>query len=726
MTEAVSAQEERRRHAVLLLVQNILDHADDSSATSSQLSPSTPPRPQSYAQLSDGYTLYAILHRVAPDIFVDVEEMTAPVRGDESTGAQPSMSWAVRKANLLTLIRRMNEYTHATLGPARSFDLTQMVHAEAMARSCTLQETISSSSSSSTCIADSTTDTNTNDPSQEDADHVTEKKIDGGDENPSSDASGVRDFAALVDLFVLIVVLSGVPSVMQVVKKSLPREVQVTLSNIAKAVMVRLQLRPLRRYETPARMGSVSRLRESANHATSASASSSVTATPMPRHMESSVTSMSATVLASRGASDALIPAAYDNPHNNNNKDDVSFNSPSTLHTHSSAASLTSAAGVTEPLMADASYYRHATLQLRRELAELHSRAGALESQLRLATQEGQTWEAKYRHLLQSHQGEHVSSIHGAAAGLTTSAASSTPTAAPTSLLLNATSSSSTTSPTTATMTVNTIAGEDVALLRQRLAQRDDTIARLSQRVEEQASRLSEFKEATTAQEAALRLMRRKLKQVEEDVVRQAAARREASDKLAVAEDKLTVSARVRAELESAVEQAQSELRVLQLTQQDRNGGNGGEDTGALLLRNASFASNGSVDRVMQLENELDDVRAARDVAQRQLHILQRQVSIMPAPVADATAAADTWKAQMRLLTAERDELRRAHSDALRRLQRLQNGAHDDAPLDSETTRRMTGRGAGRRWRRRRRRGMRRVRAGAVVRKARIAAVSWM
>lgn len=303
---------------------------------------------------------------------------------------------------------------------------------------------------------------------------------------------------------------------------------------------------------------------------------------------------------------------------------------------HRGASSNAAAAGEE-----DEGYYRNATYQLRQELAEVKAQLAALQDAYRASKEDMEMAEGKYRLLLGDQ-------------------AKMSPT-------LVATSAAA------ATEGGDSEAGGDsgsgiLSVWQRRCAQRDETIAALTARVEQQSSQVTALKEATAAHEMALQALRRRLKTAEEGVMVKSEERREALQKLAVAEDKLAGQMKARLELETQVEELQSRVLVLEL-EQDRLRGVGSDDAAQL---NISFVSNGSVDRVLALENELDEARQQRDSLQRQVGILQRQVAAMVAPAADVSTANDTWRAQLRQVEREREDLRQQLTTALERVGGLQ------------------------------------------------------
>ncbi|KAG5472353.1 hypothetical protein LSCM1_03752 [Leishmania martiniquensis] len=290
----------------------------------------------------------------------------------------------------------------------------------------------------------------------------------------------------------------------------------------------------------------------------------------------------------------------------------------------------------------DEGYYRNATYQLRHELAEVKAELAALQDAYRLSREDKEMAEGKYRLLL----GDQANASPALAATLAAAAAHE---------------------------------GDDseagsgsgsyiISVWQRRCAQKDETISALTARVEQQSAQVTALKEAAAAHEMALQALRRRLKSAEEGIIIKSEERREALQKLAVAEDKLAAQMKARVELESQVEELQSRVLVLTL-EQDRLRGLSNDDAAQL---SSSFASNGSVDRVLALENELDEARQQRDSLQRQVGILQRQMAAMVVPVTDVSTANDTWRAQLRQVEREREDLRQQLTNALDRIVGLQ------------------------------------------------------
>ncbi|KAG5496592.1 hypothetical protein JIQ42_03422 [Leishmania sp. Namibia] len=289
----------------------------------------------------------------------------------------------------------------------------------------------------------------------------------------------------------------------------------------------------------------------------------------------------------------------------------------------------------------DEGYYRNATYQLRHELAEVQAQLTALQDAYRLSVEDKKMAEGKYRLLL----GEQANASPALAA---TSAAA-------------------------AKEGGDSEAGSGgssyiLSVWQRRCSQKDETIAALTARVEQQSTQVAALKEAAAAHEMALQALRRRLKSAEEGIIVKSEERREAVQKLAVAEDKLAAQMKARVELESQVEELESRVLVLTL-EHDRLRGLSNDDAAQL---NSSFTSNGSIDRVLALENELDEARQQRDSLQRQVAILQRQMAAMVAPIADVSTANDTWRAQLRQVEREREDLRQQLTTALERIGGLQ------------------------------------------------------
>ncbi|KAG5498640.1 hypothetical protein JKF63_02926 [Porcisia hertigi] len=289
----------------------------------------------------------------------------------------------------------------------------------------------------------------------------------------------------------------------------------------------------------------------------------------------------------------------------------------------------------------DEGYYRNATYQLRHELAEVKAELTALQDAYRLSSEDKEIAEGKYQLLL--HDQAKMSPAVTALAGVATTEGG-------------------------ASEVADGESSDILSVWQRRCAQKDETISALKARVEQQSTQVTALREAAAAHEMALQALRRRLKSAEEGIIVKSEERREAVQKLAVTEDKLAEQMKARMELETQVEELQSRVMVLTLDQ-DRLRGLGHDDVSQF---NSSFVSNGSVDRVLALENELDDARQQRDNLQRQVGILQRQMAAMVVPVADVSTANDTWRAQLRQVEREREDLRQQLTTALGRLGDLQ------------------------------------------------------
>lgn len=492
--------------------------------------------PQTYNQLSNGYAMYAVLSGISPATFRDREEMA------EMSTQGSSTNWVLRKGNILTLMRHMNEYAVSAMGAPSDFNLMTLVNAGVIASSAVLMGTEAAAA-------------------------------------PGED-EGEQQLGLLTDLFVVMVVLCGLPDVMTQVK-SLDRSDQVILSNTAKNTVTMYAMKPMRRYETPSAVDG----RSASTHRTA---------------------------LTSKRNQSVL------RPHAGNSND----TSPSSA-----------------PLLmgdADNQYYRNATVKLRRELEDLKGKFDETESRYQLAEAERRSWENKYR-LLLAEQGSRP-------------------------------------------------ATKETEDLERRIARKDGSIQSLTKMVEEQQTKLSAFKEATQALEQALTAMKQKNRINEEALIAKSNERRDALEKLSLEQDKLAVQMQARRDLENEVEELTSQLSLIHLTQQQT------AKEEEEHIRNSSFGSNGSFDRVLQLENEIDEIRHQRDSLQKQLHALQRQVSTIPAH--DGTAAHDTLKAQVRQLEKEKANLQQQLSAVQLRLEDLEsnnmadnsfsmNSASPGDPLDA-------------------------------------------
>ncbi|KPA83146.1 hypothetical protein ABB37_02843 [Leptomonas pyrrhocoris] len=408
---------------------------------------------------------------------------------------------------------------------------------------------------------------------------------------------------------VTLVVLSGVQTVLAEVK-SLPRQDQVVLSNWVRERMGVYGLKP-RRHGAPPTGGAIVGNSGSANAAGSPVASSPTAGHGSPLRA-------------------APAPAPSDAFPNGGVPASNSAQPIPTTRLSSGEAE-------------DEGYYRNATYQLRNELTEMKARLAALQDQCRVATEDKDTAEKKYRLLL----GEQAKA----------------------STMVAATRAAVTSAATEGGDGGGSSGGGEkqqqlLALWQERCNKKDETIAMLAARVEEQTAQVTALKDAASAHEVALQALRRRLKTAEEGVMVRSNEKRDAEEKLTVAEDKLAAQLKARLELENQLEELNSRVLVLTV-EQDRLRGVGNNDDNPAM--NTSFASNGSVDRVMSLENELDEVRQQRDGLQRQVGVLQRQVAAMPAPVADVSTANDTWRAQLRQVEREREDLRLQLTTALER-----------------------------------------------------------
>ncbi|KAF5226754.1 hypothetical protein ECC02_000255 [Trypanosoma cruzi] len=484
-----------KKAAVLLLVRQLLAREGVDTGVE------TKPLPEKYEDLRDGAILYRILARISPQTFPDADEMTEQAPSSRQ-------NWVVRKGNLVALVRHMNDYAHQFLGAPETLNLTLLISPTEIANLPELSE---------------------------------ESKT------PLELEKGMECLMELTDIFVVMVVLSGDPAVLQAVK-SLPHAEQVVLSNAAKACITKHALRPRRRHETLALEDSL----KSGLHR-------SVTA----------------------GCAESSSHAAH-----------------------------LSCSLVGEEAL------NHQILQLRRGLDDANAKVVELDSKLHLALTERQEWESKYKNLLAE-----------------------------------------------AELRRMTAAGEDH--LRQLLAKKEEIVQKLTATIEDQKKRISAFKEATAAQETALGSFRRKLKHTEEELMKKNVERREALDRLSVAERSLAAQMNIRAELERQLEDLRTELALANAQTH-----NGMENSEACL--NRSFGSVNSVDRVVQLENELDEARSQKEAAERLLQVLQRQVAALPSEGFGSSAAMGALKAQLRQAEKEKEELRNQLAATIARLEDAQ------------------------------------------------------
>jgi hypothetical protein len=554
-----------RQNSTLALLRRLMPIAD----------PSVPGyTPDHFTQLCDGISLYAALCIVDPNHFPPVTGTSVVHSGGEEATATLSLTSTVfeadaqvRQANLSELMQRIAQYAQEAMGPSSSAPpVTRGLDAAVLAE---LRAAVS------------------------------------------------EPLMQLVGVAITLVVLSGVQSVLTEVK-ALPRQDQVVLSNWVRELMGTFDLKPRRHvaaHANPGNGGSPTHPSGSTSAAVQAAQRSAlpVRAAPVPTPASPPFTA------AATPPSTTAIPLPTATLV-------TTFTTPAAVAVAAANESTqpTPAAHPTLGESEDEGYYRNATYQLRNELAEVKAQLAALQDQYRLAKEDKDTAENKYRLLL------------GEQAKASSSAVESS--------------------------------GENqkemLALWQERCSKKDETIATLTARVEEQSSQLSALKEAAVAQEMALQTLRRRLKTAEEGLIVKSKEKRDAEEKLTVAEDKLAAQMKARLELENQVEELNSRVLVLTV-EQDRLRGNTANDENQQM--NSSFASNGSVDRVMTLENELDEMRQQRDSLQRQVGILQRQVAAMPAPVADVSTANDTWRAQLRQVEREREELRQQLTTALAR-----------------------------------------------------------
>ncbi|EKF37898.1 hypothetical protein MOQ_001893 [Trypanosoma cruzi marinkellei] len=255
-------------------------------------------------------------------------------------------------------------------------------------------------------------------------------------------------------------------------------------------------------------------------------------------------------------------------------------------------------------------------LQLRRGLDDANAKVVELDSKLHLALTERQEWESKYKNLLAE-----------------------------------------------AELRRMTAAGEEH--LRQLLAKKEEIVQKLTATIEDQKKRISAFKEATAAQETALGSFRRKLKHTEEELMKKNVERREALDRLSVTERSLAAQMNTQAELERQLEDLRTELALANA--QPHNGMEHGE-----ACLNRSFGSVNSVDRVVQLENELDEARSQKEAAERLLQVFQRQVASLPSEGFGSSAAMGALKAQLRQAEKEKEELRNQLAATIAKLEDAQ------------------------------------------------------
>lgn len=560
--------DETRQNSTLALLRRLMPIADSSVPGYV---------PDRFVQLCDGISLYAVLRIVAPNNFPPTT-ITA-VTGDDNEESTATLSLTsrafeadaqMRKANLSVLMRRVAQYAQEAMGPSSSApSVTQGLNAASLA-----------------AIAGD------------------------GSADIVATAEVPESLMQLVGVAVTLVVLSGVQAVLAEVK-ALPRQDQVVLSNWVRELMSTYDLKPRRHVAAHAAPGSTAAAPPAA-----APVASPTRVAPAPAPAGPPPAAPTSTAAPTANTAAAPPPAAAPTPA-------PAPPPPPPATTPTSASVMRDSSDNAE----DEGYYRNATFQLRNELTAVQAQLAALQGQYRIAKEDKETAENKYRLLL----GEQAKTSASAASDST-----------------NVESQK-----------------EVIALWQERCNKKDETIATLTARVDEQAAQVTALKDAAAAHEMALQTLRRRLKTAEEGVMVKSEEKREAEEKLAVAEDKLTAQMKARLELENQVEELNSRVLVLTVEQDRLRGtGNGADDNPQM---NSSFASNGSIDRVMTLENELDEMRQQRDSLQRQVGILQRQVAAMPTPVADVSTANDTWRAQLRQVEREREELRQQLTTALAR-----------------------------------------------------------
>ncbi|GET90733.1 hypothetical protein, conserved [Leishmania tarentolae] len=541
---------QERQTAVLALVRRLLTLAQPDVLVRS---------PTNFMQLCDGIALLAMLQLVAPNSSLSTfSESTEGGAVARLTGPTPGEDVQQRKHNMCALLRGVGAYTQAAMHTTSSVSVTQGLDAAVLAGL----------------------------PGA------------GDDASVAAEVAQQQQLMQLTGIVVALVVLSGVPAVLNEVR-SLPRQEQVVLSDWVKEIMRAYQLKPRHQIAAASEQGP-SGASANTHQAVSPQLASSGPAAASP--------------MATRGAT-RLAPVPL--PHRG-------FSS--------------SAVAAGEE---DEGYYRNATYQLRQELAEVKAELAALQDTYRVSKEDKEVAEGKYRLLLDD-QAKISPALAATCAAAATEGCDSEAGGGGSSDILS--------------------------VWQRRCAQKDETIAALTARVEQQSTQVTALKEATAAHEMALQALRRRLKTAEEGVMAKSEERREALQKLAVAEDKLAAQMKARVELETQVEELQSRVLVLELDQ-ERLRGVGNDDMAQF---NTSFVSNGSVDRVLALENELDEVRQQRDNLQRQVGILQRQMVAMLVPVTDVSTANDTWRAQLRQVEREREDLRQQLTTALERVGGLQ------------------------------------------------------
>ncbi|KPI90397.1 hypothetical protein ABL78_0473 [Leptomonas seymouri] len=571
-----------RQHSTLALLRRLIPIADSSVPGYV---------PDHFTQLCDGISLYAILRTVAPSTFPPTT-ITA-ITGDDGEEETAMLSLTsrsfeshaqMRKANLSVLLRRIVQYAKEPMGQSpTAASITQGLDAASLA-----------------------------------------ELAGDGSESVLAAATISAPLMQLVGIAVTLVVLSGVKAILGEVK-SLPREDQVVLSNWVRELMSVYGLKP--RSQGAAQIGASTSGISSGDPTTTAGAPAASLPSAAQAHPQRAapagpppgITSASMSDVFAATTHGSAVPAAV-----------------STINNSQPKSTARMVLGEAE----DEGYYRNAVYQLRNELAEVKAQLSAMQDQYRIAKEDKDTAESKYRLLL----GEQAKAPSGVAASATAPQGGG--------------SSSG-----------SEHQQEMLALWQERCRNKDETIATLTARVEEQSAQVAALKSATAAHEVALQALRRRLKTAEEGVMVKSEEKRAAEEKLAVAEDKFAAQMKMRLELENQVEELNSRVLVLTL-EQDRLRGFGSGDENPPM--NTSFVSNGSVDRVMMLENELDEVRHQRDSLQRQVGILQRQVAAMPSPVADVSTANDTWRAQLRQVEREREDLRQQLTTALERNGNLQ------------------------------------------------------
>lgn len=219
-SEPVRHPDSDREEAILNLVQSLIpvlhkekeegNTGDNEARAPSSVSSGSFPIPQHYLTLTTGSAVYRVLHTIAPTTFTELLAMEEILDDDLPWGSGGSLKFSPQietkmKGNLLTLIRHMNDHARFNLDAKRGdFNLTALVSASAVVQYASRASLPS--------------------------------------EQP---LEGEGQFRLLMNLFVAMVALSGLPILLNCLK-SLPREQQKTLSDLTRETMHEYGLRGTR------------------------------------------------------------------------------------------------------------------------------------------------------------------------------------------------------------------------------------------------------------------------------------------------------------------------------------------------------------------------------------------------------------------------------------------------------------------------------------------------